>query len=268
MRSFVKKAAAFVCGAALALTSACGLAGTAAVTQAAEDEARAYLYQTYLSEGATADEAASWTEIAIANGFTMASEGLETVYGAKLQAGQQVAQLNFSITDLLCEAATRLGAYYIWGRKGQGSWTCGIPVGSVTPIGSQPACAVSPSGGYDCSGYIYDVLRHFGITMNNAWKNAAAASLSEASTGLPMATYGWYAIPNQGMSFQWEYKGTYVQQTAANVRVYRGRAAMIAAMDAGQVRTGDIIERQNSGGGHIAFYLGRFASTDEVIAYA
>ena len=239
----------------------CGLVFGPCPVQAAQEEDYQYLVGYYQAEGATPEEAALWAETAIMNGFSL--DAPETITGPSLMAGVAVQAFPFSVDDYLREGATRLGTPYLWGYKGSGMGVCGVPVGQSTTVGTRPACAV----GYDCSGYVFDVLKHFGITMYNEWWQREASYLSERTTGLPLATYGWYSIARQGLSFSWGYQGQSVAQGIGDVKVYYGTAAVKTAMESGVIKRGDIIERQSSGGGHIVFYLGKFENANEVRSY-
>ena len=159
-----------------------GLPGVSGLPEdLSNNDAYRWLADYFLSEGFSEQEAAEWAELAVYNGFT--GPEMKQIDGVYTGAAYRKASvLDFTPSMLLREAASRLGADYLYGYKGRYLAPCEAAPGSATPAGGTPACALH--GAYDCAGYIFDVLRHFGLTLTSPYRNSGAAYLAEAATGL------------------------------------------------------------------------------------
>ncbi len=223
-------------------------------------ESEADCYETFITDalnnGWNESDARQTAELAAVQGISAAQLMLTSGSALLLSGTSESEKLPYTAEEFLQEAVTRLGASYIWGGKGAGYCAaCTAP--SRTPVGTRSVCYAN---GYDCSGFVYDTMSHFGLCGDGT------ASVSGPS-GLPLSAGGW--IAGQGNS---GYLGLSYQGHSGHLE-YVGNFSLEQFQDGlrnSSFQPGDIIveyDATGSAASHVFFYFGDYGSKEEVVTY-
>ncbi len=231
---------------------------------ATEEEATEWVsendYEEFIAEciakGWNETDARQTAELAEMRGISALQLMMMSSSALLLSGSGESVLLPYTAEEFLAEAVTRLGASYIWGGKGAGY--CAVcPSPSKTEVGTHPSCY---GNGYDCSGFVYDTMSHFGLTGDGS------ANVS-GSSGLPLSATAWIAGHGNAGHLNLSYAGQNGHMEHLGILSLE---QFQEGLSAGCFQPGDVIVEYDGTGtevSHVFFYFGDFASKEEVVSY-